>query len=77
MQNATLLFIATLGSFILLGLLIFFPLPDKNAQTFLALASFVMGFYFGSSVNKQRPALPVEEVKDAKVPAPASDPTDA
>lgn len=49
--NQTLMLIATIGSFILLTLLLFFPLPDKNAQTFLALASFVMGFYFGSSVS--------------------------
>ena len=51
-NNHQLMLIATVGTFALLAGLMFFPLPDKNAQTFLALASFVMGFYFGSSVNK-------------------------
>jgi len=63
-KNSWLMLIATVGTFILLALLLFFPLPDKNAQTFLALASFIMGFYFGSSVNKQRPPLPVEPAQE-------------
>ena len=42
-------------AFAILIMLIFYPIPDKNAQIFLAIAGFVMGFYFGSSTNKQRP----------------------
>ena len=65
-NNPALMMVATIGSFGLLTLLIFFPLPDKNAQTFLALASFVMGFYFGSSLNKtpQQTPLPQGESPD-------------
>jgi hypothetical protein len=54
-KSNPLMLIATLGTFLLLGLLIFFPIPDANAQIFLATSSFVLGFYFGSSVNKPRP----------------------
>ena len=54
-KNSYLMIIATAATFILLGLLIFFPIPDENAQIFLAVSSFVLGFYFGTGINKSRP----------------------
>lgn len=57
-KNSQLMFVATASTFILLVLLLFFPIPDANAQIFLAVSSFVLGFFFGSSTNKQRPAEP-------------------
>ncbi len=57
-KNSHLMLIATLGAFILLGLLLFYPIPDKNAQIFLAIATLALGFYFGSSANKQPTPLP-------------------
>ena len=57
-NNPALMMVATIGTFILLVLLIFFPIPDKNAQTFLALATFMLGFYFGSCLNKSAQPTP-------------------
>jgi hypothetical protein len=56
-KNGWLMLVATIGTFILLVLLIFNPLPEKNAQIFLAISTFVLGFYFGSSVGKS-PVVP-------------------
>ena len=58
MKNDTLMLIATLAAFGLLYFLLFVPLPDKNVQVFVFLAGSVTGFFFGSSLNKQRPAAP-------------------
>jgi len=45
---------ATIGTFLLLIVLIFAPLPDKNAQIFQAIVMLMLGFFFGSSINKNR-----------------------
>jgi len=54
-KNSLLMLIATLGVLILLGLLMFVNVPKDNAQILLAIVGPVLGFYFGSSVNKVRP----------------------
>ena len=56
-KNAWLMGIATVASFVLLGLLLFFPIPDKNVQVFIFLAGLVCGFFFGASI-KQPSTLP-------------------
>ena len=54
-KNSQLMMLATVCTFLLLGMLMFFPIPDKNAQIFMAVSGIALGFYFGSSVNKNRP----------------------
>lgn len=56
-KNSWLMLIATVATFIILILLMYQPIPDANAQIFLAVSSFVLGFFFGSSTNKARPPL--------------------
>ena len=52
-KNSLLMLIATLGVLILLGFLMFVNVPKDNAQILLAIVGPLLGFYFGSSVNKQ------------------------
>lgn len=47
-----LMLIVTVGTFLVLYLLIFFTIPEKNIQVFLSIASFMLGYYFGSSARK-------------------------
>ena len=54
-KNSQLMLIATVCTFILLVLLMFFPIPDANAQIFMAVSGLALAFFFGSSVNKARP----------------------
>lgn len=54
-KNLTLMLLATSGTLLLLVLLIFNEIPKENAQIFLAIATFMLGYYFGSSANKSRP----------------------
>ena len=54
-KNSQLMLIATVCTFILLVLLMFFPIPDANAQIFMAVSGIALAFFFGSSVNKARP----------------------
>jgi hypothetical protein len=52
--------IATVSTFIILSLMLFFPIPADNAQILLAIIGPTLGFFFGSSVNKQRPPEPTK-----------------
>ena len=54
-KNSLLMLIATVGTFILLFLMMFYAVPKDNAQILLAIVGPTLGFYFGSSVNKPRP----------------------
>ena len=45
---------ATALSFGLLYMLMFKEVPDKNIQLFIFLAGSLCGFFFGSSINKQK-----------------------
>lgn len=54
-KNSLLMAIATIGTLLLLYLLIFYEVPKENTTIILALTGPMLGFYFGSSVNKQRP----------------------
>jgi hypothetical protein len=60
--------IATVGTFVLLVLLMFQPLPKDNAQIYLAVITFLLGYYFGSS---NRTAVPPKEANN-ETPDPAS-----
>ena len=51
MQKLDLMALSTIGTFVILILLIFNPLPEKNAQIFLSIATFLLGYYFGSSAT--------------------------
>ena len=62
-KNSWLMALATVGTFLLLYCLMFFNVPKDNAQILLAIVGPTLGFYFGSSVNKQRPAITKEEEK--------------
>jgi len=64
-KNSLLMLIATVGTFILVYLLMFVEVPKDNASVLLAITGPALGFYFGSSVNKQRPPAecPPEEPK--------------
>lgn len=57
-KNSLLMAIATIGTFILLYLLMFVAVPKDNSTVILAIVGPTLGFYFGSSVNKQRPPEP-------------------
>jgi hypothetical protein len=57
-KNSMLMLIATVGTFILLYLLMFFAVPDNNAQILLAIVGPTLGFFFGSSVNKAATPAP-------------------
>lgn len=54
MKSGLLMIIATVGTFILLYLLMFVNVPKDNAQILLAIVGPTLGFYFGSSVNKNQ-----------------------
>jgi len=58
LKNSLLMLIATIGTFALLYLLMFFSVPQDNAQILLAIVGPTLGFFFGSSVNKNGPTLP-------------------
>lgn len=54
-KNSMLMLIATVGTFLLLYLLMFWAIPKDNAQVLLAIVGPTIGFFFGSSINKSRP----------------------
>lgn len=62
-KNSILMLIATIGTFCLLFLLMFFAVPKDNTTILLAVIGPVLGFFFGSSINKQRPPEPKQEVQ--------------
>jgi len=53
--NERLLALATVGSLVILVLLIFFPIATGNEQIFMALGGLVAGYFFGSSHKKEPP----------------------
>lgn len=67
-KNSLLMLIATIGTFILIYLLMFVPIPPDNGQILMAISGLALGFFFGSSVNKQRPPLLVGgDMQNAKI----------
>lgn len=52
LDKSILLMVATVGTLALLGLMMFFPIPKDNAQIFLAVATFLLGYFFGSAINR-------------------------
>lgn len=54
-DTSLLVLIATVFTFGMLILMMFQPIPEKNIQIMLAFGSFVLGYFFGSSVKKPTP----------------------
>lgn len=57
-KNSYLMLIATAASFALLFFLLYVPIPKDNVQLFIFLAGSLVGFFFGSSITKPKPADP-------------------
>ncbi len=54
-NNSTLMVIATIGTLGILYVLLFKEIPKDNITVLLAIGGPLLGFYFGSSVNKSTP----------------------
>ena len=54
LDNSWLMLVALVGTFAIVGWMLDHPVPDKNAQLVLAIVMFPLGFFFGSSINKNR-----------------------
>jgi len=52
MKNELLMVLATSGALVLLVLMFKFPIPQENAQIFMALMAMVFGYFFGAAINK-------------------------
>lgn len=76
-KNSLLMLIATLGVLILLGFLMFVNVPKDNAQILLAIVGPLLGFYFGSSVNKQPVPDTISQATGLSLPPEAAAFTDA
>ena len=61
-KNSYLMLIATAASFALLFFLLYVPIPKDNVQLFIFLAGSLVGFFFGSSITKPKPADPPVQV---------------
>ena len=59
LKNSHLVLIATVATFALLVLIMFFPIPEKNDQIFMAFGGMILGYFFGSSNSKPVPGVPV------------------
>ena len=55
MKNDKLMALATLASFGLLFVMVFYPIPDKNVQVFVFLLGLVCGFFFGGAIKQATP----------------------
>jgi VIT1/CCC1 family predicted Fe2+/Mn2+ transporter len=58
-----LMLVATAFTFMILTLLIFFPIAEGNDQIFLALGSMMLGYFFGSATSQPR-RIPPEPPED-------------
>ena len=54
-KNAWLMLVATLGTFAILVLLIFFPVQETNKMIILAIAGPTLGFFFGATLKQPVP----------------------
>jgi len=68
-DNSLIMAGATLAAFILLALLIFFPVPVSNKEMLIAFGGVILGFFFGSSMNKNRKEAPSETIPTSDIVA--------
>lgn len=61
-KNVWLMIMATLGTFTILVLLIFFPVQETNKMLILAIAGPTLGFFFGATLKQPVPPGTVSTV---------------